>query len=262
VQPFEHEGWLYVGRPGGEFLPPRACGVFGTKGGGRADVGDLDGDGWLDVVVAGIGGLRIFQNERDGTFEETMAVSGEVSYKAMPFASGCTVGDFNNDARADIVLTYWREPLLVYFNRGFRSFGLSGDLAMMLNEMLGAGQQGGMLADIDDDGDHDLILVQRDGTVWCAYNGKIEDGEALSASVSLAAGCGFTGPVRVQATKGERPLGAWQTSLGQRPVFVGVEEPGPLELEWRLPGGRVASREVVVEDRPVRIRVGEPPAAR
>jgi hypothetical protein len=134
---------------------------------------DFDGDGWLDVLSAGADGVKIFQNTRNGDFVESMDLSGEVAYKAQPNVSWCGTCDFNNDGRQDIFLTYAAQPLLLYFNRGFRSFGQAPSLEMSLaNQIKGLdrGQQAGLFADLSGRGAEDFVLVTAAGEIWLAAN--------------------------------------------------------------------------------------------
>ncbi len=58
---------------------------------------DLDGDGWLDILLASdYGTTRVFRNDRDGTF--TDVTSAVISDKN---GMGATVGDYDNDGDLD-----------------------------------------------------------------------------------------------------------------------------------------------------------------
>ncbi len=254
LRPFEKDGLLYAGDPGGAFRAPVACGVHSGPGAGRAAAGDFDADGWLDVLVAGAEGVKVFQNLKNGTFAETMALSGEIAYKSQPFASWCGVCDFNNDARQDVFITYEGEPLLLYFNRGFRSFGQAPRLELGLSEIaeLASGQQAGVFADFDGDGAQDLAVALADGEVWCAYNDLGGEG-ALCITAGLPAASAHPGPVSVTVWAKKRCLGAAQARVGSPPAFFGVREAGAYTVKWRFPGGPWRERTVTVEDGPVRV---------
>ena len=86
---------------------------FGLAGAPDADTraaafADLDDDRDLDIVLAeGAGGLRLFDNERGGTFRERTdrlsgAASGGASVAAAADAQTVTVGDVNGDGWLDI----------------------------------------------------------------------------------------------------------------------------------------------------------------
>jgi hypothetical protein len=261
IQPFETERLLYPGRADGSFAPGKPCGVFTTKGGGAASVGDFDGDGALDVLVAGTGGVCVFHTLRTGRFAETLAVSGEVAYKGQPFASGCGVGDFNSDGRQDLFLTYSDGLSLLYFNRGFRSFGEAPHLEGKLNEISPdkPGVDAAVLADLDGDGAEDLVAVLPNGEIWCGFNDL--GGEARGLKVRLGPGLP-AGPVTVAAWHGKRLLGARQAFRHARPALVGVEDTAVITLKWQLPGRPAQQRKVPVEDSVVDVVIQAPAKAK
>ncbi len=88
---------------------------------------DYDSDGWLDVLVlsgsrldGGAAGAtnRLYRNNRDGTFTD---VTGKAGLARTGWATGVTIGDFNNDGHEDIFLTYWGHNVL-YRNNGDGTF--------------------------------------------------------------------------------------------------------------------------------------------
>ena len=267
IVPFEKGGMLYAGKSGGGFKPPTSCGVTRTAGEGSAAEGDFDADGFLDVLAAGAEGVKVFHNLRNGSFAETMLLSGEISYKAQPFASFCGVGDFNNDSHQDIFITYSGDtPPLVYFNRGFRSFGEAPDLEMPLaeNPDLAGGQVAALLADLDHNGGEDLVLVTVKGLVYCAYN-DLGEGDALGIRARLGRGAPCPGPVSVTAYAGKRCLGTRAVSAAGPPAFFGLASAGKYRLTWQFPGGAKQSINVTVEDAPVDVLLkapGKSPPAR
>ena len=252
--PGETGGVLYAGKAGGAFAAGVACAVHCTKGGGVADVGDFDADGRLDVLAGGTEGVRVWQNLPDGTFAERMQLSGEISYKAQPFASWCGVCDLNNDSRQDIFITYSDQQPLLYFNRGFRSFGEAPMLENGLREgpeNVDAGQQAGAFADVDGDGAQDFVIVLSGGDVWCAYNDL--GGECLGVRVRLK---GLAGPVSATLWRGKRCLGTVAARAG-RGGFLGIEEAGEFTVKYALPGGQGQVRKIVVEEGVADVVIGK-----
>ena len=71
--------------------------------------GDLDGDGWLDLVIGGIDGdsPRLFRNLRDGTFEEITASAGIFSSRD---TFSVALGDYDLDGDLDLFLSHWAPP--------------------------------------------------------------------------------------------------------------------------------------------------------
>ena len=88
---------------------------------------DYDNDGWMDIFILGGrtlagtppgSGNRLYHNNHDGTFTDVTAKSG----LADPgWAQGVCVGDYNNDGREDLFLTYYGQNRL-YRNNGDGTF--------------------------------------------------------------------------------------------------------------------------------------------
>lgn len=259
IQPFEKGGLLYRANKDGSFDPPQSCNVSGSTAGGKAMVGDFDADGLLDVVVAGDEGIRVYRNLGNGSFMETLASCGEISYKSQSEASCCTVGDFNNDSRQDVVLSYHQgQNVQVFFNRGFSSFGeapkmeLTQPPAALPN--VEKGQQAVLLADLRGTSAQDLLVVLNDGTLWCAYN-DLADADPLCVKVKLPLDAATSGPVNVILYKDERCLGATPVR-GGLPAFLGIQDKGAYILKWAFPGGKTVTRKINVE-KPMEVRLDE-----
>ncbi len=68
---------------------------------------DVDGDGWLDLLVGGVLGTepRLFVNQGDGTFVETTDTAGLLTGRENTFSS--TFGDYDKDGDLDLFLAHW-----------------------------------------------------------------------------------------------------------------------------------------------------------
>ena len=62
--------------------------------------GDYDNDGRPDLVVTSFGGIRLFHNRGDGTFEDVSHASGVDAFRG--FWTGATWGDADGDGRLDL----------------------------------------------------------------------------------------------------------------------------------------------------------------
>jgi hypothetical protein len=95
-------GVLETGSSGSAgFLPERVTSVSGLNGGGQpVALGDLDGDGWLDVLTAEYPGcyLGAFLNDGDGGLQpEILSLIGGVGSTLNP-----VLGDFNGDGLLEV----------------------------------------------------------------------------------------------------------------------------------------------------------------
>jgi hypothetical protein len=137
-----------------------------TSGGGVA-LFDYDGDGWTDIFV--VGGTRfdgaspeasnrLYRNKHDGTFEDVTDAAG---LHRTGWGQGVAVGDYNNDGRLDLYVTYWGENAL-YRNNGDGTFtdvaaaaGVSGKSSRGYPEW----HSGATFVDYDRDGLLDLFVA-------------------------------------------------------------------------------------------------------
>jgi hypothetical protein len=161
-------------------------GAFGAKylpetlGPGCAFL-DYDGDGWLDILLANgcdwpghkrqRTTLKLYRNNRDGTFTDVTAASGlGVEMYAMGFA----IADYNNDGLPDIYVT------AVGQNRLFRNTGKGHFVDVTTQAGLGprAGfSTSAMWFDYDRDGLLDLFVCNyvqwsEQHDVFCSLDGK------------------------------------------------------------------------------------------
>jgi enediyne biosynthesis protein E4 len=166
---FQHNSGAF----GGKFLPE-------TLGSGCAFL-DYDRDGWQDILLVNGADwpghkknhttLRLYRNNRDGTFTDVTAHSGlDVELYGM----GVAVGDYNNDGYPDVLIT------CVGQNRLFRNTG-KGTFVDVTNTC-GLGKReafstSAMWFDYDRDGLLDLFVCNyvkwsREHDVFCSLDGK------------------------------------------------------------------------------------------
>jgi enediyne biosynthesis protein E4 len=124
---------------------------------------DFDNDGWLDVFVlngtrldgapAGASN-RLYKNNRNGTFADITAKSGLVR---AGWASGVTVGDYDNDGFEDLFVTYYGHNVL-YHNNGDGTFTDVTGKAGLRQDVVRYGA-GCTWVDYDRDGHLDLFVA-------------------------------------------------------------------------------------------------------
>lgn len=165
-------------------MAPR-LGVNRFDGNGTSAWGDIDGDGDLDLMLAGSGTfLAVYRND-GGKF---LDVTREVGLAGVPSGYSLNLVDYDNDGRVDLYLALngWNGPMK---NRLYRNMG--GRFADV-TEKSGTGDAGSgfvsLWGDLDNDGDLDLVVangVLKDGSVPQIYR---NNGDGTFANVTRAAG--------------------------------------------------------------------------
>ncbi len=139
-------------------------GLDKTSGGRGTAVFDLDGDGYLDVVVASShGGCSVYRNNRDGTFSDISVGSG-LDECVNTFA--ISVGDYNNDGLEDLYITrlgFYAGDSVLYRNNGDGTFT---DVTKEAGVGCWAPTYNAIWVDYDLDGNLDLFLVNNLGGVF------------------------------------------------------------------------------------------------
>ncbi|MEE8277996.1 MAG: CRTAC1 family protein [Thermoanaerobaculia bacterium] len=97
-------------RPGGKLFHNEGDGTFRevTQASGLIHVGwdmaavwgDVNGDGWLDLVLTGIDEVALFLNRGDGAFQEASRQAGLGALDC--FASGAALADYDRDGDLDL----------------------------------------------------------------------------------------------------------------------------------------------------------------
>jgi hypothetical protein len=153
-------------------------------------LGDLDGDGDLDVVLVGLGQNHIYLNEDKARRWSQRDLGARPAGNA-PRATGVAVGDLDGDKDLDIVIPgRYEAPSVVYMNDGNIGFSETRTVGLVDDDMTSVA-----LGDLDSDGDLDLVagnweqphaVYTNDGRGHFASLGTFGTGRERTWSVALA----------------------------------------------------------------------------
>ena len=123
-----------------------------------ANLSDIDGDGDGDLLMAAdYQTSQVFANNGDGTFTRTTDRQVIIDQSGM----GASVGDYDNDGDMDWFVTSIYQPPDFYGNRLYRNdgTGVFEDVTMRAGVVDGGWGWASCFADIDNDGDLDIVHV-------------------------------------------------------------------------------------------------------
>ena len=175
--------------PGGGFerLPPPVRGLDVGED-SRPALGDLDGDGDLDLVVgnsidlaARTGAeLVFFRNEGTPTAPDLRLETRTLADLDGHFSAAPALGDLDGDGDLDLVVGGFDGTLRVFLNDGAAAFTPADAAALGLGADLGQNSSPA-LGDLDGDGDPDLVVGESAGTLNFFRN----DGTASAPAFTL-----------------------------------------------------------------------------
>ena len=165
----------------------------GSIGTGVA-VGDVDGDGWVDLFVSNkTRPNQLFRQVAPFEFEDVTdqaGVAGPVGTDGTGWKTGATLADVNNDGSLDLYVCRFNAPNLLYLNDGAGRFTEAADpagLALVSGSVIGA------FEDFDRDGWLDVFVVTNVLDAKASQNGEVNrlyrnQGDGTFVDVSATAG--------------------------------------------------------------------------
>lgn len=140
---------------------------------GSCMLGDLDGDGWLDVEYSGYSdrtatSLKLYHNNRDGSFADVSQTNVTGA-----FQGGSALADINGDGRLDIIATgngnNWVCLAPIYLSQGDGTFA---KVSESQSKVKGVSRATPLVVDLNADGLMDLIV-----------NGEPSDGSGFRTRI-------------------------------------------------------------------------------
>lgn len=147
--------------------------------------GDLDNDGWPDLVLGNRDAPSIiYHNNGDGTFTDQRETAG---FATTAKVQAVLLADINNDGWLDIYLANFDSPNALYVNQGGGQFKEESQDRGALDDKKAMGS---LFFDYDNDGDQDLYLTHDANQANILYQ---NDGAGYFTDVSVSAGVNFAG---------------------------------------------------------------------
>ena len=238
---------------------------------------DYDGDGRSDLLLATgnpAGALRLYHNLGNGRFQDVTRAAG---LRVHGLALGCTAGDYDNDGKTDLAISF-SDHVALFRNLGNGRFVEVTKAAGLTTHGLPLGLT---FVDYDHDGDLDLALADNgtSGVHFLFRNRLPASARQRGLNVLVLDGRGrYTrAGAEVRAYKaGTRTLlgttmvdtGSGYCSQNLAPVHLGFAAAGPVDIEVTslTASGRLVTRVPGVDPKalggtPLVVRAGPPVGA-
>lgn len=252
-----------------------ASGLRHSLGGGYGiAAGDVDGDGWIDVLLTGLGSPddpqrnALFHNLGNGRFKDVTAAAGDLALGGSSgFISGTAFFDFDQDGDLDLYLNsegVGERP----FNELFRNDG-SGSFTRLTELAFprGTSPAGAAAAIFDFDGDGDLDIFAPTGSGSGGGPGALFEnlagtGRWLMLDLQRAGGSRDVWGALVVVTAGGLTLTreVMDSPLASNPLHLGLGDARHVErIEIHWPDGSVQVIEGLETNQLVHVEQGVDP---
>lgn len=185
--------------------------------GAQAAQGDFNGDGKVDIALAGAagwGGVPVAFSKGDGTFSLTNKTSPDVPGWAATPGARLLAGDFDGDGRDDLLITGgagW-PTMPVAFSKGDGSFRTANAPIENVNAWAATAGTKALVGDVDGDGKDDLIIAGGPG--WNTLPVAFSNGDGTFRVTNLPAG----------------DIAIWAATAGTKMAAADVDGDGKADL--------------------------------
>jgi FG-GAP-like repeat len=246
------------------FAAVKDSGIAWPAGKVNAVFGDFDDDGYLDLVLTHKGGIRLLKGDGKGRFTDVTARAGDLG-KFTGWATSAAWGDIDNDGRLDLIVGCIRGPNRFFRNQGDGTFLDCTDKIGLAQKIYNS--QAVAVVDLNNDGQLDMIFNNegQDAVVLLGDRASA-NGKKVPLTLTLKAGDGLVGSRIEVRDKQGKLCGVRQVSGGdgrggqQSPQMRFTLDPGTYQVQVRLSSGQLRTKEITVENDPMRAVIGEPPA--
>ena len=242
------------------------------------DAGDYDDDGWMDIFVTNFSEdtYSLYHND-EGMFSDVSFATGVTMATFVPLGWGARFFDYDADGDLDLLavnghvypqvaqvdtrppVTFQQPPNLLQNRAGH--FTDVADEAGMGKPLSG---RGAAVADMDDDGDLDVVIVNLDDVPTLYRNSGIAGrhfiGLSLTGTVSSRDPVGAVVIARAAGLPDQHrqavPSGSYSSSSDPR-VYIGLGAATRVSLEIRWPSGQRSQHDDLPVDRYLHIVEGE-----
>jgi len=174
---------------------PQSQGWFSNQYRERVWPADVDRDRRTEIIGIGFSGnVMVMDDDGNGGYKTWVPVSGygfptSDNWFSTQYAQRVWPADVNGDGYMDVVGISFNGQIVVLPNNGDGTFGMYGPIPGVgfpsdtNEEWFGANYSDRVFpADVDGDGDDDIVGFAKDGSIWMMY----ADGWAYSGAVRLA----------------------------------------------------------------------------
>ena len=245
---------------GGRFVESALTRGAGYNGAGQAEagmgvaIGDADADGLQDILVTNLDyeTNTLYLASPTGTFDDATERAGLAVPSRPMVGFGVAWLDFDHDGDLDLLVTnghiidniealgtggsVYRQPSQLFENLGAGRFAERADALGLPPELVA---RGAAVADLDRDGDLDIVVAQNDGPVLIALNQLDDPASALIVRLqgSPPRGLGARVELRIGGTSQIRNMTATTSYLTAAPAELhfglgDAEQADELLVHW------------------------------